>query len=74
MNRVYRRTYNADLTKMAVQGYDVVRYFTEFFVFKKSTFRPIMNSFKLAQKGDGNGYENERVFIFEQEDFQLIRR
>jgi LysM repeat protein len=74
MNRAYRRTYNADLTKMAVQGYDVVRYFTEFFVFKKSTFRPIMNSFKLAQKGDGNGCENERVFIFEQEDFQLIRR
>ena len=74
LNRVYRKTYNADLTKMAVQGYDVVRYFTEQLVYQKTSFKPVMNVFNLVQKGNGNGFENEHVFIFEQENFQLISK
>lgn len=74
LNRLYRKTYHADLTKMAVQGYDVVRFFTSKLLLKSSNFTPIMNQFDLKQLGAGNGYENTQVYIFEQEDFQLIRK
>ena len=68
----YRSAYNSDMTKMAVQGFDVLYYFTSLLLLSSSLNELIMNQFDLKQNGVGNGYENSNVYIIEQEDFELI--
>lgn len=68
----YRSEYNADMTKMAVQGFDVLYYFCSDLLMSRKTNGSIMNNFNLKQIGVGNGYENSNYFILEQEDFELI--
>lgn len=68
----YRSAYNSDMTKMAVQGFDVLYYFTSLLLLSNSLNELIMNQFDLKQNGVGNGYENSNVYIIEQEDFELI--
>ena len=60
------------MTKMAVQGFDVLYYFTSLLLLSNSLNELIMNQFDLKQNGVGNGYENSNVYIIEQEDFELI--
>jgi LysM repeat protein len=68
----YRSAYNSDMTKMAVQGFDVLYFFTTSLLLDKKDNDMIMNQFVLKQNGSGNGYENSNVFIIEQENFELI--
>lgn len=68
----YRSEYNADMTKMAVQGFDVLFYFCSDLLMSRKTNGLIMNNFNLKQIGPGNGYENSNYYILEQEDFELI--
>ena len=68
----YRSAYNSDMTKMAVQGFDVLYFFTSSLLLNKKDNDMIMNQFELKQNGSGNGYENSNVFIIEQENFELI--
>jgi len=60
------------MTKMAVQGFDVLYFFTTSLLLDKKDNDMIMNQFVLKQNGSGNGYENSNVFIIEQENFELI--
>lgn len=68
----YRSAYNSDMTKMAVQGFDVLYFFASSLLLNKKDNDMIMNQFELKQNGSGNGYENSNVFIIEQENFELI--
>jgi LysM repeat protein len=72
LHRKYRSNYNADMSKMAVQGFDVVYFFCSELLMGRKVGKGIMNDFQMVQKGSENGYENSRSFIFEQEEFELI--
>jgi LysM repeat protein len=69
----YRRAYNADLTKMAVQGFDVTYHFCSVLLMGMDDEMRIMNQFIMNQKGVGNGFQNSNGFVLEQRDFELIR-
>jgi LysM repeat protein len=71
--RKYRTIYNADLSKMAAQGFDVTYYFIANQLMGMEATEGVMNAFNLVQKGTGNGAENGAVFIIRQEDYKLIR-
>lgn len=73
MARAYRRMYNADLSKMAVQGYDVLMFFCLKYLMEKNPERGVMSNFKMVQKGVGNGYENNNYFILQQQDFEIVK-
>jgi LysM repeat protein len=72
LHRKYRSMYNSDMTKMAVQGFDVLFYFCSEFLMDKKSKDVVMNAFDMIQLGAGNGYENTNSFIIEQEEFELI--
>ena len=70
--RRYRIAYNADMTKMSVQGYDVLLGFCADFFLSTPQGRLIMNRFEQIQVDAGSGFENKTAFIIEVEDYQLI--
>ena len=72
INKVYRVRFNADLTKMAVQGYDVVLYYAAELLLGMDYPYLIMNDFQLRQVATEDGFENSKCFIIEQEDYELI--
>ena len=72
LHRKYRSTYNADMSKMAVQGFDVVYFFCSTLLMNEEPKKCVMNDFKMLQKGPENGYENGKCFILEQEEFELL--
>ena len=72
LNRVYRSKYKTDLTKMAVQGYDVMLHFCNYFFLQREDVNLVMNDFVMKQLSKGDGFENSNVFIIEQEDFDLL--
>jgi LysM repeat protein len=72
LHRKYRANYNADMTKMSVQGFDVLFYFTSNLLLNKKENEMIMNQFEMKQNGIENGFENSKVYIIEQENFELI--
>ncbi|MBI1836813.1 MAG: LysM peptidoglycan-binding domain-containing protein [Flavobacteriia bacterium] len=69
----YRKEYNADMSKMAVQGFDVSFYFCMKYLIGKEPKEGVMTNFQLFQKGQGNGFENGNVYILKQQDFELIK-
>jgi len=73
MTKVFRRTYNADITKMAVHGFDVMLYFGVKHLLNKETSVGLMSNFNLIQRGVGNGFENRNAFILKQHDFEIIK-
>lgn len=72
LHRKYRSAYNSDMTKMSIQGFDVMFYFCSEFLLNQKSKQLVMNDFDLNQKGNGNGFENEHYFILEQIDFELV--
>ncbi len=68
----YRSAYNSDMTKMAVQGFDVVFHFCSAFMLGITPEKMIMNEFQMTQKGKNNGYENEHAYILEMLDYELL--
>jgi LysM repeat protein len=72
INKAYRVKFNADLTKMAVQGYDAVLYYSANLLLGIEHPHLIMNAFQLNQLAPEDGYENNKCFIIEQEDYELI--
>jgi len=72
LHRKYRSEYNADMTKMAVQGFDVLFYFCSDLLLNKKPSSMVMNDFELEQKSTENGFENSHYYIIEQIDFELI--
>jgi LysM repeat protein len=73
-NKLYRRAYKTDLSRMAVQAYDIVTYFCSSFFLEQNDVHLFMNDFQIIQSTDSSGYQNNKVFIIEQEDFELIER
>lgn len=71
MNKWHRRLYNTDLSRVAVQGYDVMMHFCSEFFLNSHAFL-MMNDIQMEQISEQDGYENRKVFIVEQEDFELI--
>lgn len=71
MNRTFRREYNTDMTKMAVQAYDVFMFYCSNFFLDGAKANLLMNNFDMNQVSKLDGYENTNVFVVEQEDYEL---
>ena len=61
------------MPKMAVQGFDVVLYFTLKYLLLEDPSEGVMSDFQMVQKGSGNGYENNNCFILQQQDFEIVK-
>jgi len=71
--KIYRKNFNADMSKMSVQGFDVVLFFASKYLLKTETSVGVMSNFNLVQKGLGNGFENNNAFILKQQDFEIVK-
>jgi len=72
LHRKYRSVYMADMTKIAVQGFDVTYHFLSEMLLHKTVKENVMNDFRMVQAGVGNGYENSKVFIMRLENGEFI--
>ena len=72
LNKLYRAKYKTDISKMAVQGYDVLLYFPSSFFLEGKNVNLIMNNFNMKSISATDGQENSHVFIIEQEEFDLL--
>lgn len=73
LNRKHRTMYKTDLSRMAAHGYDVMMHFSsEFFLPAKKSPKLIMNGFNMIQVTPEDGYRNNRIFIIQQEDYELF--
>ena len=61
------------MTKMAVQGFDVLHFFCSKYLLNQNPTVGIMSNFNMIQKGLGNGFENSNSFILSQQDFEIIK-
>ena len=73
LNKKYRITYNTDLPKMAIQGYDIFLYYSSYFLLDKQGLNLMMNDFKIQQVSSKDGFENAKVFIIKQDEFNLVK-
>lgn len=71
LNKAFREKYKTDMSKVAIQAYDVMLYFTSKFFLDREV-RQIMNDIHMYPIYESDGYENKEVFIIEQEEFELI--
>jgi LysM repeat protein/ABC-type branched-subunit amino acid transport system substrate-binding protein len=69
--RAYRAAYKADANKYAVQGYDVIMYFSKFLLLEEKPSYLVSNVFSLGQKSKDDGFENNGVIIIENNNFEL---
>ncbi|MDG1147832.1 MAG: LysM peptidoglycan-binding domain-containing protein [Crocinitomicaceae bacterium] len=72
-NRTFRANYNTDMTKLSMQAYDVILYCCSSFFLEGKKQNLLMNAFNLKQVSVNDGYENAKIFLIEQEDFELIK-
>jgi LysM repeat protein len=72
LNKTFRLRYETDMSKFAVQGYDILLSFCSSFFMEDTPVRLMANSFNLRQISPADGYENTHVYVIEQEDFELI--
>lgn len=68
-DKSYRMTYRTQVSKMALQGYDVTMFFCQSLLLGKNPRVGIMNEFDMRQKGEGNGFENTSFFIMKHYDY-----
>lgn len=71
LNRAFRREYNTDMSKMAIQAYDVFLFYCSNFFLENKKPNLMMNNFRMEQVSESDGYENQNVFIVEQEEYEL---
>lgn len=72
MNRLYRTKYKTDMSKVAVQAYDVLTYYCSSFYLGNEKPVLLMNDIWMSQKTEADGFENSNAFVIEQEDYELI--
>ena len=72
MNRAYRKEYNTDMSKMAVQGYDVMMYYCASFFLEVEGLNLMMNNFNMTSVSPVDGFENTNVYMIEQEEYELM--
>ncbi|MFT6280555.1 MAG: LysM repeat protein [Salibacteraceae bacterium] len=71
LNRAFRRKYNTDMTKMAIQAYDVFLFYCSNFFLENQKPNLMMNNFRMEQVSESDGFENQNVYIVEQEEYEL---
>ena len=71
LNRTFRHEYNTDMSKIAVQAYDVFLFYCSNFFLENQKPNLMMNNFRMEQFSESDGYENQNVFILEQEEYEL---
>ena len=71
LNRTFRHEYNTDMSKIAVQAYDVFLFYCSNFFLENQKPNLMMNNFRMEQFSESDGYENQNVFIVEQEEYEL---
>lgn len=72
VNRNFRERYSTDMGKFAVQGYDILLEMGSHFFLEDAPVNLLANDFDLQQISAYDGYENNHVFIIEQEDYELV--
>lgn len=72
LHRKFRAEYSTDMTKIAVQGFDVTLFFLSDLLMNKTVSKCVMNEFEMVQAGSGNGYENMNTFILRQENGEFV--
>ena len=69
-HKLYRKKYNADLTKMACLGYDVVYNACKYFMTDEVALRGLISYFSFVENPDGKGFQNTGCFLLKFEDFE----
>ena len=69
-HKLYRKKYNADLTKMACLGYDVVYNACKYFMTDEVASRGLISNFSFVENPDGKGFQNTGCFLLKFEDFE----
>ena len=69
-HKLYRKNYNADLTKMACLGYDVVYNACKYFMTDEVASRGLISNFSFVENPDGKGFQNTGCFLLKFEDFE----
>jgi LysM repeat protein len=72
MNRKFRASYQTDMSKMAIQAYDVFMFYCSSFLTIHESSKLLMNKFSMESSGIDNGFENKNVFIVEQIEYELF--
>jgi hypothetical protein len=72
VHKEYRRIFNSDMSKMSVQGYDLLLYTGKVLLMQKKENGLLMNHFNFVEKGEGNGFENENGYLFKYQDYEII--
>lgn len=71
--KLYRSKYKADMNKVAVQGFDVFLYFSQYLLWNETTDNLVANDFKMKAFVDGSGFENSKCFVIKHENYQINR-
>ena len=69
-HKLYRKKYNADLTKMACLGYDVVYNACKYFMTGQVASRGLISNFSFVENPDGKGFQNTGCFLLKFDDFE----
>lgn len=72
VHTTFRKQFNTDFSKFAIQGFDVTTYFLAAFFMENVRFQNIMNAFSMEQVSSADGYRNKHAFIIEQRDYELV--
>ena len=72
-DKSYRKAYRTQVSKMAIQGYDVTMFYCQSLLMGKTPRKGIMNNFTLEQKGEGNGYENTNCVILKHNGYSFVK-
>ena len=73
VNRAYRTEYKTDMSKFSMQAYDVVLFYCSSFFLENKKQNLLMNDFNMKQLSERDGFENSKIFLIEQEGFELIK-
>ena len=69
-HKKFRRTYSADLTKMACLGYDATLMVCRQLLEKTAIQSGVISNYQLKQMGTGNGYQNTAGFVLQFKGFE----
>ncbi|MCR9173065.1 MAG: LysM peptidoglycan-binding domain-containing protein [bacterium] len=72
VNRNFRTRYKTDMGMFAVQGYDILLEMCSHFFLEEAPVNLLANDFNLQQISPSDGYENNHIYIIEQEDYELV--
>lgn len=69
-HKLFRKTYNTDLTKMACLGYDVIFNACKYFFTGQVASNGLISKFSFVKNEVGNGFQNTGCFFLKFEDFE----